>query len=136
MSLTRYIWALPNSIIGVLFWPSIWFAGGGARLVDGVLEIHGAFIAWVLRHIVPLPGGASAITIGHVVLGRDEDALCMTRVHERVHVRQYERWGPLFIPAYLVAAMWGAIAGRGAYHGNYFERAAMRAEGAIGRARS
>jgi hypothetical protein len=42
-----------------------------------------------------------AITLGHVVLATTESALKKTRSHERVHVRQYERWGPFFIPAYL-----------------------------------
>jgi hypothetical protein len=136
MFLSRYIWALPNSIIGLLFWPSLLFTNGRARAVDGVLELHGPFIAWVLRHLVPLPGGAAAITLGHVVLGRDADALSATRVHERVHVRQYERWGPLFIPAYLIAAMWAALAGTGAYQGNYFERAAVHGERAVRPVRS
>ena len=39
------------------------------------------------------------------VLGIDEFWLNETRAHERVHVRQYEHWGPLFIPAYLGAAV-------------------------------
>jgi hypothetical protein len=128
VGLSRYIWASPNSIIGLLFWPSVFFNGGGFQVVDGVLELHGSLISWVLRHCVLLPGGAWAMTFGHVVLGRDEEALSGTRVHERVHVRQYERWGPVFIPAYLAAAMWGLVRGTGAYHGNYFERQAVRGE--------
>jgi hypothetical protein len=59
------------------------------------------------------PGGALAITFGHVVLARDEAALTLTRMHERVHVRQYERWGPAFIPAYVLASAWGIITGTG-----------------------
>jgi len=132
MSLSRYIWALPNSVIGLLFWPSVFLSDGGVRVVDGVLELHGPFIAWVLRHCVLLRGGAWAITFGHVVLGRDEETLSLTRTHERAHVRQYERWGPVFIPAYLAAALWGLMTGTGAYHGNYFEREAVRGERAVG----
>lgn len=133
MSLSRYIWASPNSVIGLLFLPSVFFANGGVRVVDGVLELHGPFISWVLRHCVLMPGGAWAMTFGHVVLGRDKEALSLTRVHERVHVRQYELWGPLFIPAYLAAAMWGFMTGAGAYHGNHFEREAMQGERAVRR---
>ena len=62
------------------------------------------------------------MTLGHVVVGRDEERLRLTRAHERAHVRQYEAWGPFFIPAYLAAALWGFLTRTGAYHGNYFER--------------
>jgi hypothetical protein len=102
--------------------------------MDGVLEAHSSFIAWLLRHctLLPglpgLPGGASAITFGHVVLGCDRETLRLTRAHERVHVRQYERWGPAFIPAYLCASVWGLLTGSGAYAGNVFEREAFRVE--------
>jgi hypothetical protein len=128
MSVVRYIWALPNSLIGLIFVPLVVLSRGGLRAVDGVLELHGAVLSWMLRRCVPMPGGACAITFGHVVLGRDEESLRLTRTHERVHVRQYERWGPAFIPAYLAAAAWGLLAGRGAYEGNVFERQAMRSE--------
>jgi hypothetical protein len=133
MSVTRYIWASPNSLIGLLFLPIVLFTNGGVQIVDGALELHGSFISWVLRHCVPMPGGAWAITFGHVVLGRHKEALSRTRIHERVHVRQYELWGPAFIPAYLVAAMWGFVTRAGVYHGNFFEREAMRSERATRR---
>ena len=124
-ALARYLWASPNSLIGLAFVPIVSLTNGGCEIVDGILEVHGSFISRVLRHCVPMPGGASAITFGHVVLGRDRESLSLTRAHERVHVRQYELWGPAFIPAYLVAAVWGLVTGRGAYHGNVFEREAM-----------
>ncbi|MBL8978368.1 MAG: hypothetical protein JNM53_08150 [Gemmatimonadetes bacterium] len=126
--LARYLWAAPNSLIGLLFLPSTLFTSGGCRAVDGVLELHSGFIAWVLRACVPLPGGAAAMTLGHVVLGRDPQALARTRAHERVHVRQCERWGPGFIPAYLLASTWGLVTGAGMYHGNWFEREAFEGE--------
>src|SRR5262245_5739814 len=128
MSLARYVWAFPNSLIGLAFVPIIRVTRGGLEVVDGVLELHGPFIAWVLRHCVPVRGGVAAITFGHVVLGCDQESLSQTRSHERVHVRQYEQWGPAFIPAYLLAALWGFLTGAGAYHGNTFERAAFKAE--------
>jgi hypothetical protein len=128
MPLLSYIWTSPNSLVGLLFLPTVFLADGGFQVVDGVLELHGSVIAWVLRHCVLLPGGASAMTFGHVVLGRDPEALSLTRVHERMHVRQYERWGPAFIPAYLAAAIWGLVTGAGAYDGNVFELEAMQGE--------
>ena len=97
-------------------------------MVDGVLEVHSPLIAAVLRRCIPLAGGASAITFGHVVLGRDSDSLTDSREHERVHVRQCEVWGPLFMPAYLAGGLYAFVSGKGAYAGNYFERQA-RGEG-------
>ena len=123
----RYLWALPNTVVGLVFLPAALWRGGGVRIVDGVLEIHGPIVAAMLRRL-PIPGGAAAMTFGHVVLGRNRRALDLTRSHERVHVRQYERWGPAFIPAYLLTSAWAWLRGRGAYHGNPFEREAYRCE--------
>jgi hypothetical protein len=119
----RYLWASPNTAVGALLVPCA-LAGGGLHVVDGVLEIHGPVVHWMLRRCVPIAGGAAAITFGHIVAGCDEEALEMTRAHERVHVRQCERWGPLFIPAYLGASLVAWLRGAGAYDGNYFEREA------------
>jgi hypothetical protein len=127
----RYLWALPNTLLGLAFWPSVFVGRGGWQMVDGVLELHGPVIAWFLGRCVLLPGGAAAMTLGHVVIGRDARTLAMTRVHERVHVRQYEQWGPAFIPAYGAAALWGLMTGGGAYSGNIFERTALQAESEV-----
>ena len=68
------------------------------------------------------------MTLGHVVLGRDQASLDRSRAHERVHVRQAERWGPLFLPAYLAASVWSLLRGRHYYQDNCFEREARRGE--------
>ncbi len=91
---------------------------------SGVLECHGGGVAWLLEHATTLRGGASAITFGDVVLGRNQELLDVTRTHERVHVRQAHRWGPFFIPAYLTASVMAWARGQGAYRGNVFEREA------------
>ena len=119
-----YAWAFPSTLIGLFFLPLAWIEGG-VELVDGVLELHGRPIRFFLRHCTFLDGGASAMTLGHVVLGRDAELLRVTREHERVHVRQYERWGPLFIPAYLGASAFLRLRGRRAYEDNPFEREAF-----------
>jgi hypothetical protein len=121
----QYIWALPNTAIGLLLVPIVMLTRGHFQVVDGVLELWGGCLSSGLRHL-PLAGGASAITFGHIVLARDRRSLTFTRRHERVHVRQSEVWGPAFIPAYLLAGLWGLLTGAGAYEGNYFEREAMR----------
>jgi hypothetical protein len=120
-----YTWALPTTAAGLLFVPlALLSRGGGGRVVDGVLELHGGAISFFLRHCTLLRGGASAMTLGHVVLGRDEQLLELTRNHERVHVRQCERWGPLFIPAYLLASLVVLVRGGRPYEDNPFEREA------------
>jgi hypothetical protein len=121
--LVRYTWALPNTLVGLLCVPAALLARGGVQVRDGVIEAHGPLISAMLQR-VPITGGASAITFGHVVLACDRRALDVTRAHERVHVRQYETWGPAFIPVYLLAGLFALLGGTGAYTGNYFERQA------------
>jgi hypothetical protein len=128
MKLLRYTWALPNTLLGLLFIPFAFSAKGGMRVVDGVLELYSKPIAFFLRYCFPMPGGVAALTLGHVVLGRSKELLSAFRLHERVHVRQYEILGPLFIPVYLAAGIWAMIRGRNAYWGNYLERQAFKME--------
>ena len=113
--IAAYIWASPYTAIGLLIGVAF---GGKPQLVSGVFEIHSPRIAWLLTH---LPVRAAAMTMGHVVLGQTPLHLQRTRLHERVHVRQFERWGPLFIPAYLACSLWLWVRGRDAYRGNPFE---------------
>ncbi len=61
------------------------------------------------------------ITFGHVIIAVTEEEMERLRAHERVHVRQYERWGILFFPAYLASSLWQFMRGRRAYWDNYFE---------------
>ena len=95
---------------------------GRVAIVEGVVEAHGPLLSWALSRLIPLSGGAAAITLGHVVLGRDAESLALTRPHERVHVVQYERWGPLFVPAYLLSGLWAYARGGHPYLDNRFER--------------
>lgn len=97
------------------------------RVVDGVVEAHGPALAWLLTRCTLVPGGASALTLGHVVVARDMWSTESTRVHERVHVRQCEAWGPLFVPAYLSASLWAIVNGGDVYFDNRFEVEAIHA---------
>jgi hypothetical protein len=54
--------------------------------------------------MMPTGSGALAMTLGHTILGQTPKSLDIARDHEHIHVRQYERWGPLFIPAYLICS--------------------------------
>lgn len=127
--LISYIWALPTTLIGSPFVVLALITGGRARVFQGVLEVHGGGVAYFLRNATLLKGGARAMTLGHIVLGLDRDVLRSTRRHERVHVRQVERWGPFFIPAYLLASAWIAFRGGEPYLDNPFEREAFRRYG-------
>jgi hypothetical protein len=125
--LVRYLWASPNTLLGLAL-ASLGAVGGEFRVVGGVLEAHGPALRWVLRHLVPLRGGAWAITLGHVVVGCDARALDETRDHERAHVEQCERWGPWYVPAYLLSSLWALARGGDPYLDNVFEREAFAAE--------
>jgi hypothetical protein len=122
--MVRYLWASPTTVLGLAL-ALMALHRGRVLAVGGVLEVSGPLVRWALRHLVPLRGGALAITLGHVVLGRDARALDETRAHERVHVRQYERWGPLFVPAYVAASIWAVVRGGHFYFDNVFEREAL-----------
>lgn len=124
MKILRYIWALPNTLLGLLFVPMALFTKGRMEIVEGVLEIHGGFVTWFLKHGIPIRGYLGALTLGHVVLGYDKNTLSVYRRHEHAHVRQFEILGPLFLPVYLAASIWAWFRGRGAYKGNYLERKA------------
>lgn len=112
-------------MLGLVLATTAW-RQGRVLLVDGVIEAHGSVLRWALSNLIPIPGGAAAITLGHVVIARDAQALESTRLHERVHVEQYERWGPFFVPAYVAASVWAVAHGGHPYFDNYFEREAWR----------
>jgi hypothetical protein len=118
-----YLWVLPTSSVGLVLTIIGLLSGARARWVDGVLEVHGGLVSVYLHRVVGifLSGGASAMTLGHIVVGVDADALDETRSHERVHVRQCERWGPFFLPAYLGASVYLWARGKSAYMDNPFE---------------
>jgi hypothetical protein len=119
----RYLWAGPTTLIGLIV-ALLLLRRGHAALVDGVIEFHGPLVGQALRAATPLAGGAAAITLGHLVIGQNAHALEVTRAHERVHVRQYEIWGPIFVPAYLLAGLFELLRGRDPYFDNYFEHRA------------
>ncbi|MCE5211821.1 MAG: hypothetical protein LLG40_09735 [Deltaproteobacteria bacterium] len=128
MKLLRYMWALPNTLLGLLFVPLALLSRGGVQVVGGVLEIHGGLIDFFLNHCLPVRGKVDALTLGHTILGRNRESLETCRRHESAHVRQYEILGPTFIFVYLAAALWALIKSRGAYKGNYLERKAIEQE--------
>ncbi len=121
----RYLWPLPWTVAGIVAASLAALAGARWQVRQGVLEVHGG---WVARCCGRLPPDCrfDAITVGHVILGIDACCLELARAHEHVHVRQYERWGPLFVPAYLASSAWQWVRGAAPYRDNRFEREAYR----------
>src|SRR6266481_4181089 len=121
----RIFWTSPWTLIGLAFGFIALVTGGGWQRVGRVLEFHGGLLQRLLRR-VPIAGGASAMTLGHVVLARTSADLDRSRRHELVHVAQYERWGPFFVPAYFACSAWMWLRGYDAYLDNPFEEEAYR----------
>jgi hypothetical protein len=118
-----YLWASPNSLLGLTAGLLMLASGARVRSVQGVAEFHGGSIARLFAKL-PHPYCFAAITFGHVILGCDPQQLDAARRHEHVHVRQYERWGPFLLPAYALSSLWQLLNGRRIYRDNVFEREA------------
>ncbi len=125
IKLLAVIWAGPYSLLGIAIGLTGMLHGGSGRLRDGALEFYGGGTTWFVRHL-PLGACTIGITLGHVILGQTAAGLDFASQHERVHVRQFERWGPFMGPAYLLASAWLWAIGRDAYLDNPFEVQAYR----------
>ncbi len=97
--------------------------GGRVRVVQGTFEFCGGLLPAGLARL-PQSCRFSAITLGHVILGVNSQCLDRLRAHEQVHVAQYGRWGPFFLPAYLLSSAWQLCCGRCPYRDNCFEKQA------------
>ena len=128
--LLAYLWASPCTLLGLTFALSALVLGASWRKTHGNLEISLApERRWLkknirLRLIQRLP--FSAITFGHVIIGKNRKTLDYLRAHEQVHVRQYEHWGALFLVAYPASSLLQWLIGKQPYWDNHFERQARR----------
>jgi len=118
----KYLWALPNTLLGLFFVPLTLLSGGRVRFERGAIEVYGGFTRFFLSRCLLV--GAAAMCLGHVILGRDRKCLDQSRDHEHVHVRQYERWGLFMLPAYFLSSFLAWRRGDHYYLGNRFEREA------------
>jgi hypothetical protein len=119
-----YTWAAPTTLVGLAAGTLTLLTGGRVQARRGALEFHGGFARWFGELC-----GFGAMTLGHVIIGRSSLYLDVLRDHEQAHVRQVERWGPAFIPAYLAASLLAWRRGGHYYRDNWFERDARRACG-------
>jgi hypothetical protein len=101
--------------------------GAKAQVRDGTLQVVGGRLA---RGVARLPTRLRilAFTHGHVIFAISREILDAYRGHELVHVRQYERWGPLFPFLYLGSSLFQKLKGRDPYFANAFEQEAMKTD--------
>ena len=123
-SVARYVWASPATSVGMLLSLIAFAVGAKGRVVEGAIEVAGGRIDRCLL-VLPRYCRFGAITFGHVIIGVDHETLSQHRLHEHVHIRQYERWGVLFFPLYLWSSLLQIARGRDPYLNNSFEREAF-----------
>lgn len=111
-----FVWTSPNTLLGLV---------AGLLTFQRPRIAHGALVfdrgprglTWLLAK-----ARRTAMTIGFVIVSAQPvDGTLAT--HERHHIRQYAAWGPLFIPVYLVLALFFG------YRRHPMERRARLAEG-------
>ncbi|MFM1801903.1 MAG: hypothetical protein RJA81_1255 [Planctomycetota bacterium] len=97
-----YLWVLPTSLFALpVMACNLLYRDSEITYWHGLVEVNGP----VVRRILALGSfRAAAMTLGHVILCYDEVARQKFRAHELVHVQQAEKWGPLFLPLYLLHA--------------------------------
>ncbi len=123
ITILAILWASPYTLVGLLLGFIGLCSGGQARIRGRVIEFYGGGVKWLLQQFF-FGEGAMAFTLGHTVLGQTDAALDISRDHEMVHVRQFERWGPLMGPAYLGCSLVLWLMRRRPYRDNPFERQA------------
>lgn len=116
------VWAAPYTAIGLFVGTIGLLTGGHVQRKGCAWEFYGGAVNPFLKYICG--PWVSAITFGHTILGQNAELLEACREHEWVHVRQYERWGPLFGPAYVASSVYVWLQGKRAYRDNHFEREA------------
>jgi hypothetical protein len=122
-STLAYLWVAPVTLFGLILAIIAYWLGASVKRRFGVMEVAGNSRTPLLRK---LSSRFDAITIGHVILGRNHGTLTRYRSHEHVHVRQYERWGVLFPILYVLASFRALVTGKRFYWDNVFELEARR----------
>jgi hypothetical protein len=117
-SIVAYVWVAPVTVFGLIFALVAYWLGATVKRRFGVLEVAGSTRTPILCSI---SSRFEAITLGHVILGRNHGTLSRYRSHEHVHVRQYERWGLLFPILYVLASFRALLTGKRFYWDNLFE---------------
>ena len=128
LTLVKILWTSPNTLIGIAIGCFGLVFGGRVRIRGQAIEFYGGGVKWLI-HQLPHGQFTLAFTLGHVILGQTDASLDIARKHEAVHIAQYERWGPLMLPAYLVGSIYAWSTGKRFYRDNPFEREAYDVSG-------
>jgi hypothetical protein len=115
------IWNSPNTLVGLSV---------KAFFGNNNFEKHGDM------HFVAKPGsrfdkqfekmGKTAITLGEIILYKSDAFTRRTIEHEIVHVDQYRKYGPFFLPAYGISSIISRIKHGSWYRENEFEKKARK----------
>lgn len=89
--------------------------------VHAVLVEDPRIALWFRAHLIPVQAQA----LGRYVLSRDPLSPDML-AHEFEHIRQWERFGPFYLPIYFGWSAVAALRGKRAYWDNGFELAACK----------
>jgi hypothetical protein len=122
--LCKVLWASPWSLWGLSVGVLGLLTGGGMQRSGRILEFWGGILPLFLKYF-PFIAGSPVATFGHVVLGRCPRHLDACRPHQLIHVKQYEQWGPLFVPTYITCWIVLWFIGKRPYLDNPFEREAF-----------
>ena len=125
--ITGILWASPYTLLGLLIGTIGLLFGSRVRVQGRAIEFYDGGVKWFI-HQIPYGQYKLAFTLGHVVLGQTKASLEISRKHEAVYIAQYERWGPLMIPAYYIASVYVWLVGRRFYRDNPFEREAINVD--------
>lgn len=127
--IVKLLWAAPCSAVGLVLAVVPLALGGRAKWSSGALEVtyrENQAACGKVASGLPFRG----IVFGHVILAvTSEELRHHIGPHERVHVEQYERWGPLFFVAYGASSLWQLFKGRSPYWYNHFEVQARQRSG-------
>ena len=123
LQLLGILWASPNTLLGLMLGGIGLCFGGKVQRRGKAIEFYDGGVKWIVQRM-PRGQFVLAFTLGHCVLGQSADSLDRSRAHEAVHIAQFERWGPFFLPAYFLSSVYMWCTGRRFYRDNHFEQEA------------
>ncbi len=115
-------WRSLNEVLGHLAAGIV--RGAPRRSVAGATLVEDERFDRLFRLVPKRP---SAMTFGSTIVARRRLEPPLV-AHELAHVAQYTRFGPFYLPLYLLGAAWGLLRHRDFYRGNPFEAAAIEAQ--------
>ena len=124
MNMVGQVWTSVNTMLGFFYGM---FSGMVAAISgnDFTISYGGGSMRFSGSDLPFMHGETKAVTIGNTTHYRTGSlsrarSRCIVLEHEAWHVRQYQRWGPLFLPVYAATSL---VEG----YDNWMERAAQRA---------